>query len=994
MPKFKHIPTLGQVSFTFGTLCAALLAIGAFLFLSLRAIERSNQVQQSRALTKLALADDIAQDAEMMQTEIFREVNATDPGEIQPVRQTISRIDERITQEIAGYRKYLASDEESRLYETVLQKRQTYRQLTEEVQVLAEVNRDKEADQLVSTKQDPAHDAYRQALELLIDKSETEAGEVSAATSHLISSARTASNLFIGIAILIAIRTGWVAIKVGRKLKEDNYRLENEIVERGLVEQELVESRQRLQLAAQAASIGAWEWNIKTNRGYLSPEWKQLLGYRDNDPSDESFEWETRLHPEDRDSFMANFRAYVAQPVPNYRAEFRLRHQDGGYRWFYSQGALFPDANGSHSRLVGCMVDVTDRKRATEQLDRMFALSPDMIFSVNLNGYLRQINPAFERILGYSKHELLTKPFPNLAHPDDLATAVDFLKRVVTERKLSGVEWRIRCKDLSYKWIQINSVTVPGEEFLYCVGRDVTERKLAEERLERLRTEHRLVLDSVGEGVQWVGADGLIKFENPAASKILGYENSELIGKSAHVLIHHTHADGSTYPVTECPIHLTLKDGLIRRVTNEIFWRKDGTSFPVEYTSTPVRDEAGNLAGVVVIFTDITERKQLEVQLIQAQKMETVGKLAGGIAHEFNSIMTAIIGQSELLLGDLPSDHPLSVNANEIRLAADRAAVLTRQLLAYGRKQILQPDFLSLNSLLFHLEHVLRHLVGTNIDIRIVPAADLQNVNADPGQIEQVIINLALNARDAMPRGGKLTLETSNVIFDNEKVGRYPEMKPGAYVMLAISDMGEGMSEEVKSHAFEPFFSTKGVGQGTGLGLATCYGIVKQSGGHISVYSEPGRGSTFKVYLPQALKKDFIPLPARTPAHIPRGTETILLVEDDPALLEMASTFLSRLGYRILAAADGAQALALSGEPGNKNIDLLFTDVIMPQVDGKELSDRIRISHPDVKILFTSAFTENAIVHHGVLNAGIVLLQKPFTPSAMANKVREVIDGS
>jgi len=421
---------------------------------------------------------------------------------------------------------------------------------------------------------------------------------------------------------------------------------------------------------------------------------------------------------------------------------------------------------------------------------------------------------------------------------------------------------------------------------------------------------------------------------------------------------------------------ITRPDGAIRWIHNRGF---------------QVRDAAGNVVRLTGIATDITEHKQLEAQLFQSQKMETVGRLAGGVAHEFNSILTAIIGQSELLIEDLPPENPLSKNATEISRAADRAARLTRQLLAYGRKQFLQPKKLNLNDVIAGMEAMFRHLMGSDVDVRIVSDAALHAVKADAGQIEQVIINMAINARDAMPHGGKLTLETANVTFNQESAGRYPEMKPGDYVLVAITDTGTGMSAEVKAHVFEPFFSTKDVGRGTGLGLATCYGIIKQSGGHINVYSEPGRGTTFKIYLPQVPDGTRV-RPLRESADLPRGTETILLVEDDPALCEMAAELLRRLDYTVLAADNGVSALQLIEQRGKEPIDLLFTDVVMPQLNGKELSERVLALHPETSILFTSAYTENAIIHQEALDPGAPILQKPFTPSALARKVREVLD--
>jgi PAS domain S-box-containing protein len=643
--------------------------------------------------------------------------------------------------------------------------------------------------------------------------------------------------------------------------------------------------------------------------------------------------------------------------------------------------------------------EISERKRTEEQL-RVQATALDAaanaIVITDHTGTIQSVNPAFTALTGYTAQEAVGQnPRILKGGNHDEAFYRNLWQTISSGRVWSG-ELTNRRKDGSLYAEEMTITPLRNAEGVIgryiAIQQDITERKEIEAQMERLRTEHALILNSLGEGVHWIDDDGRIKFENPAAAKMLGYEVSELIGKLAHPTMHHTRDDGAAYPQSECFIYATLRDGVVRRVTDEVFWRKDGSSFAVEYVCTPVYDKNGRSGGSVVIFTDITERKRLEAQLFQSQKMETVGKLAGGFAHEFNSLLTAIIGQSELLLGDLPAGSPLAENANEISQAAGRAATLTRQLLAYGRKQFLQPETLDLNRLIASMEGMFYLLMGGEVDTQIVPAAGLKAVKADAGQIEQVIVNMAINARDAMPNGGKLTLETANVSIDQESVGRYPELKPGDYVMLAITDTGTGMSEEVKARVFEPFFTTKGVGQGTGLGLSTCYGIIKQSGGHISVYSEPGRGTTFKMYMPQVEQQTKIPLQRLDSPDLPRGTETILLVEDDPALREMAATLLRRLGYTVLAAANGIEALSLKQQRDIGHIDLLSTDVVMPHMSGKELADRVRALYPHTRILFTSAYTENAIVHQGVLNKGVTLLQKPFTPSALAHTVREVLD--
>jgi signal transduction histidine kinase/CheY-like chemotaxis protein len=418
-----------------------------------------------------------------------------------------------------------------------------------------------------------------------------------------------------------------------------------------------------------------------------------------------------------------------------------------------------------------------------------------------------------------------------------------------------------------------------------------------------------------------------------------------------------------------------------------INYRKDGTEFHIEWDIAPIRNTRGAITHFVSIQRDMTGRKRLEEQLIQSQKLESVGKLAGGVAHEFNNIMTVIIGHCELLLNDLPTQDPLYHSAQAVRKAADRAATLTRQLLAYGRRQLLRPGRLDLNQTLGHMEGMFRHLLGNDVEILIRPAADLHIVHADAGQLEQVIMNMVLNAHDAMPDGGKLILETGNVIVGEETPDVYSELKPGNYVMLAITDTGSGMSPEVRARVFEPFFSTKDVGKGTGLGLATCYGIVKQSGGHIVVDSEPGKGTTFKVYLPQASSETQVSLQTDQLRGLPGGTETILLVEDDVRLLEVMAAFLGRLGYRVFTAHDGMDALGLLEQRGQSPVHLLCTDVAMPRLDGNELSRRMAASHPETRVLFISGNVE-----HATVQPGAALLQKPFPLSALAQKVREVLD--
>jgi PAS domain S-box-containing protein len=404
-----------------------------------------------------------------------------------------------------------------------------------------------------------------------------------------------------------------------------------------------------------------------------------------------------------------------------------------------------------------------------------------------------------------------------------------------------------------------------------------------------------------------------------------------------------------------------------------------------------LRDAAGDPAEVVGSWSDITERKQLEDQFRQAQKMEAVGRLAGGVAHDFNNLLTVINGYGEILLSRLPAGDPSRELIREIVAAGDRATGLTRQLLAFSRKAILEPKILDLRALVADVDKMLRRILGEDIQLAITVDPEVGAVKADPGQVEQVILNLVVNARDAMPRGGRLTIEVGNAALDATYAREHPEVRPGPHVLLAVSDTGCGMDQATMARVFEPFFSTKGE-NGTGLGLATVHGIVKQSGGHVAVYSEAGHGTTFKVYLPRVDQRPTAGKSHQGRAEMPRGGETVLLVEDEDGVRSLTRHILKGCGYAILEARDGVEALRVAEQhPGR--IDLLVTDVVLPRMGGRAVAERLATLHPGVKVLFVSGYTDDAVVRHGILEAEVAFLQKPFSPAALAVKVREVLDG-
>ena len=512
------------------------------------------------------------------------------------------------------------------------------------------------------------------------------------------------------------------------------------------------------------------------------------------------------------------------------------------------------------------------------------------------------------------------------------------------------------------------------------------ERKHAEEALQESELRARTLFETVNLIVVGLHASGTIEYVNPYFLELTGFTPEELIGAS---WFDRCLPKGQQAAVHDAFLQL-LERNAHTHFQNAIV-TKDGAERMVAWSNTVIRDASGKATATLSIGEDVTDRTALEVQLRQAQKMEAVGRLAGGVAHDFNNLLTAIFGYSDLLGEELPVDSPAREDLKEIRTAATRAAALTRQLLAFSRQQVLQPVVLNMNDVLANLESMLQRVLGEDVELDTHKARDLGNVKADPGQLEQVIMNLAVNARDAMPTGGKLTLETSNVALSGEYAAAHRPVAPGDYIMLAVSDSGIGMDETVKTRLFEPFFTTKAVGAGTGLGLATVYGIVKQSGGYIWVYSEPGHGATFKVYLPRVQAPVEEVKQAPLPAVNLGGTETILLAEDEELLRPLARELLVRLGYRVIEATNAAEALDLA-RAHPEEIHLLVSDVVMPGQSGLQLARQLATERPDMKVLYMSGYTDEAIVRHGLLDPGTNFLQKPFTPNVLARKVREVLD--
>ena len=509
---------------------------------------------------------------------------------------------------------------------------------------------------------------------------------------------------------------------------------------------------------------------------------------------------------------------------------------------------------------------------------------------------------------------------------------------------------------------------------------EITERKRAEERF-------RVLVETAPTGIIIADAKGRIVEANAHTTRMLGYTADELVGRPVEILLpkalqaaHEKHREGYAANPHARPMGLGMD--LFAR-------RKDGTQFPVEISLGPLVTEGEILVSAAIV--DISARKKMEEQLRLSQRMEAIGQLAGGVAHDFNNLLTVILGSCDSIGDELPPGHPVSRKIETVKKAGTSAADLTRQLLAFGRKQILQPQLIEPAVIVDGVASMLGRLIGADIQLEVLVDPDVGSIKADPGQIEQILMNLAANARDAMPNGGRLTIELHNAELDEEYQKLHQPAAPGSYVMISVTDTGCGMDRKTQAQIFDPFFTTKELGKGTGLGLATVYGIVKQSGGYIWVYSELGKGSAFKVYLPRVDRGVACGVHSEPEKAPPRGTETILVAEDSESLREMTSEYLESIGYTVIEAGCGSEALRHS-EEFQGPIHLLLTDVVMPEMNGRELADQIVRKRPGIKVLFTSGYTDDAIVRHGVLEPGIAFIQKPYGPKAIARKIRELLD--
>ncbi len=549
---------------------------------------------------------------------------------------------------------------------------------------------------------------------------------------------------------------------------------------------------------------------------------------------------------------------------------------------------------------------------------------------------------------------------------------------------------RTGVSELDFIGIKVNSAFQDLKEKTETLNKELNERIIIEKELRERDEQIRQLLDFTSEGIYGADLNGNCTFCNPSCLRMLGYTcEKELIGANIHEMTHHTRVDGTPYPEHECKAYVAHREGKMVYEKGEVFWRHDGSQFPVEYWAHPVIKD-GCITGTVVTFIDISQRRLLEEQLLQTQKIESVGRLAGGVAHDFNNLLTPIIGYSELLKRNLPEDSKDADKVGHILKAADKARILVQQLLSFSRKQILEMKVIDLNQVVDSFSEILRRTIRENIELRIHLAPTSGSILADSHQIEQIIMNLVVNAQDAITNNGIITLETGLVQLDEDYCLQHEGTVPGRHMMLAVTDNGCGMDKQTLSMIFEPFFTTKGVSHGTGLGLATVHGLVKQHGGNIWVYSEPDRGSTFKCYFPVVDEIPAVDKHETTKKVVFSGKRcTILLVEDNEMARNLAYEVLREHEFKVIVAESPMQALQMVEGVA---IDLLITDVVMPGLTGPELNERLLKLYPALKTLYMSGYTSNVIVHHGVLEEGINFIQKPFTVNEFAKKIESALN--
>lgn len=780
-----------------------------------------------------------------------------------------------------------------------------------------------------------------------------------------------------------------------------------DITERKQAEDAMNQAAELRRLALEAAGLGAWKYNFTTREVFWDKQSRNLWDIKNGDQINYN-EVISQIHPEDRDIVDKAFnQALSGVNEGKFHREFRIQRSDGSERWIQSHGRVYMEGK-EPVRFVGVNRDITEDKQSELTRAKLAAIvesSDDAIIAMDLDGTLSSWNKGAQRLYGYFAEEVIDRPITILIPPEMQNEENLILRRLSKGEHINHFETVRLTKD--GQKIDVSLTASPITDIrghiigISKIARDITERKRAEEALTESRTKLKAALASMTDAVFICDSSGVFIEFNEAFAVFHRFENKDVCFSNRNecsCVLEFFTTDGELLPHELWPVSRAIRGETVSNAEFALRRKDTGETWVGSYSFSPIRDTNGTIVGAVTVARDITELKQnaeakikIEAQLQQAQKMEAVGQLAGGIAHDFNNMLGVILGHAELAMEEIGAEHPLFLDLKEITNAARRSADITRQLLAFARKQTIIPKIIDLNTAVEGVLKMLRRLIGEDIDLVWIPGFDLWPVKIDPSQVDQILANLCINARDAISGVGKITVETENRAFEKEYCENNMYLKAGDYVMLTLTDSGCGMSKEVLNRIFEPFFTTKRVGEGTGLGLSTVYGIVKQNKSYINVYSNPGQGTTFKVYLPKYWSKtELIETEEMSSMPIEGGHETILLVEDELSIMNMTSAMLQRLGYSVIAVGTPGEAIKAVEEFGDK-IHLLITDVIMPEMNGKELAKELLVKKSGMKCLFMSGYTADIFTRQGVLEEGMCFIQKPFTKKELANKVRRVL---
>ena len=770
----------------------------------------------------------------------------------------------------------------------------------------------------------------------------------------------------------------------GRQEPESGYRL-------------LIEQVPAITYMAERGADGRWY--------YVSPQIEPILGFTPVEWMSDRRRWRKQLHPEDREMVLSQEQNLLSEG-DRYRVEYRLLARDGHEVWVRDEATYVREQKTGKLVMRGLLLDITERKQAEEELHKtqerlhstlstapliLFALDAAGVFTFSAGKGLQELGLRPGEVVGKSVFDVYRDNASVLEHVRRALSGEEFtaVDEVPERQRIYEIRWA-PARDSAGKALGVIGVAI-----------DITERKKSEEALQRSEERYRIFLAQSSEGIFRTEFNSPIPTHLPVADQIAMSLQSGSIAECNDALAGMYGYDTAAAMIGK-PLSALLSGDRGERFVEEFIAngyrisdfesrRESGAGKTRVFRTTMVGiHEDGSVARCWAIQRDVTEQLRLEEQLRNMQQLEAIGRLAGGVAHDFNNALGIILGHIQLLSERPECSDQIRTGLAQIRRAADQAASLTRQLLAFSRKQMLQPKVLDLNDIVVEVQKMLARVIGEDIELITQLHPSLAGVKADPGQIEQVLMNLAVNARDAMPEGGKLIMETANVDADDAYIRQNPGALLGHCVLLRVRDTGHGMDPKTLGHIFEPFFTTKEVGRGTGLGLATVYGIVKQTGGNISVSSQPGKGTLFEIYLP-AETASVVNVAEDVVENVAGGNETILVVEDQPDLREITRIFLERYGYNVLEAGSAEQALTLT-KTFTGRIDVMLTDVIMPGLSGRQLGEEVMATRPETKVVYMTGYTDDMVVHHKVLEPDVALLQKPFTHIELARKIRLVLD--